>query len=194
MKPRITEKQLGRFYRLLSAKMIDFDCGKICAPKNDGIPYCCDNVSCVPILFREEFNWHQKNGKFWKRMPPVNKRIKKYIDESEDYYVFSKCPGVAGCKRTKRSLNCMMFPFEPYVNKKGEVLGLTQIDGDASDCPLTRKPKNAFNPLYISNSIKFWKELFELYPEEEELYINETKKRERRAKRKGKKLRIFREG
>lgn len=191
MKPRISEKQLRRFRKLLSVRMIDFDCGKLCAPKNDGIPYCCENESCVPILFREEFNWHQKNGKFWKRMPPVTKEIKKFIDESVDYYVFSKCPGPAGCKRTKRSLNCMTFPFEPYVNRKGEVPGLTRVDGDNSVCPLTKKPKNVFNPLYISNSIKFWQELFALYPEEEELYIGETRKRERRAKRRGEKVRIF---
>ncbi len=187
----MTEKALRRFYRLLSVKMIDFDCGELCAPKNEGIPRCCENESCVPILFHEEYKWHRKNGTFWKRMPPTTKEIKKFIEESEDYYVFSKCPGPGGCKRSKRSLNCMTYPFQPYVNNKGEVLGLSLVDGADNQCPLTKKPKKTFNPQYIANSIQYWKELFTVYPEEEELYIDETKKRERRARRQGRKVRIF---
>ncbi len=191
MKPRITEDQLRRFYKLLSVKMIDFDCGTLCSPRNGGSPSCCENEDCVPILFREEFDWHGRNGKFWERMPPITKEIKKFIDESEEYYVFSRCPGPSGCKRTKRSLNCMQYPFQPYVTKKGEVLGLVPVDGELSECPLIKKPKRYFNAEYIQNSIQFWQELFALYPEEEELYINETKNYERRAKRKGIKIKLF---
>lgn len=190
-KQRITEKQLRRFYKLLSVKMIDFDCGKLCAPKNGGVPQCCENESCVPLLFRDEFNWHRGNGKFWRRMPPVTKEIKKFIEESEDYYIFSRCPGPAGCKRTKRSLNCMSFPFQPYVDRHGTVCGLVPVDGQNSICPLTKKPKKIFSREYIANSMKYWQEIFALFPEEEELYISETVKFERRAKRTGKKIKIL---
>jgi hypothetical protein len=191
MKPRLTEKQLRRFYRLLSVKMIDFDCGKLCAPKNEGVPLCCENEFVVPILFQEEFRWHRKNSAFWKRMSPKNKTIKKFIEESATYYVFSQCPGPQNCRRTKRSMNCMTFPLEPYVNRDGDIEGLMYVNGSNSSCPLIGKPKKIFNPLYISNAIKFWKELFIAYPEEQETYMDESRKRERQAKRKQKKLRIF---
>jgi hypothetical protein len=199
MKTRITEKQLRRFYRLLSVRMIDFDCGKLCAPKNNGIPSCCENENVVPILFREEFNWHGKNGKFWgkngkfwKRITAKKKSIKKMIEESASYYVFSECLGPGGCRRSKRSLCCMTFPFEPHVNREGMVVGLVYTKHSTGDCPLVGKPRRIYNPLYISNSITFWQELFDLYPQEEELYIEESGKRERRAKRQGKRIRIFR--
>lgn len=195
MKTRITEKTLKRFYKLLSAPMIDFDCGKLCAPDNGGMPICCENEDVVPILFHEEYKYHSKNGRFWKRMPPITKEIKKFIEESEDYYVFAKCSGPAGCKRSKRSLNCRTFPLEPHVAKDGEVVGLAYAEARDINCALIGKPINIFNPVYIQNVIRFWQEMFALYPEEKEMYINESKKRERRIKklrRERKNLRIFR--
>lgn len=195
MKTRITEKTLKRFYKLLSAPMIDFDCGKLCSPGNGGMPICCENEDVVPILFHEEYKYHSKNGRFWKRMPPITKEIKKFIEESEDYYVFAKCSGPAGCKRSKRSLNCRTFPLEPHVAKDGEVVGLAYAEARDINCALIGKPINIFNPVYIQNVIRFWQEMFELYPEEKEMYINESKKRERRIKklrRERKNLRIFR--
>jgi hypothetical protein len=190
MKTRITEKKLRRFYRLLSGRMIDFDCGRLCAPKHDGIPHCCNNEDVVPILFHEEYRWHRNNGKSWKRMPK-NREIRKFIKESETYYIFSKCTGVENCLRSKRSMNCMTFPFEPHVNKDGEIMGLAFVNVSKSECPLIGRAPKIFNPVYITNSITFWRELFELYPEEQELYIGESRKRERRAKRQGKKVRLL---
>ena len=192
MKTRISEKQLRRFHRLLSVKMIDFDCGEICAPQNNGIPKCCENEFVVPVLFREEYNWHRKNGKFWKRMPPKTKEIRKFIEESETYYVFSQCPGPKDCRRSKRSFNCMIFPFEPYVSREGNITGLMFVEGDKDTCPFLGKPQQTFNPAYIVNYVKFWTEMFELYPEEKEMYMKESRKREGKAKKKGKRFRLIR--
>ena len=191
MKSRITEKQLRRFYRLVSVPMIDFDCGKLCAPGNDGVPACCDNENVVPVLFREEYNLHRNNGRFWKRMLPKNKTIKKFIDESASYYVFSSCPGPGGCRRSRRSLNCRTFPFEPHVSRDGQVLGLVYTNNANGECALLGKSQRIYSPVYISNSITFWQELFDVYPEEKELYIGESKKRERRFRKQGKRLRIL---
>ena len=195
MKTRFSKKQLKRFYKLLSVPMIDFDCGKLCAPENDGIPVCCENEGVVPILFNEEYKYYWKNGRFWKRMPPVTKEIKKFIEEAEDYYIFAKCPEHEGCERTKRSICCRTFPLEPHVSKDGEVIGLAYANARDINCPLIGRPQTIFNPVYIRNVIKFWQEMFEFYPEEQEMYIDESRKRERRIKRlqrERKKLSIFR--
>jgi hypothetical protein len=40
-----------------------------------------------------------------------------------------------------------------------------------------------FNPVYVQNVIKFWEEMFEYYPEEKEMYIEESRKRDRRIER-----------
>jgi hypothetical protein len=192
MKKRLTEKQLERFYRLLSVKMTEFDCGTFCAPKNDGIPFCCENEFVTPLLFHEEYRWHRQKSTFWRRASLKNKDIKKMVDESASYYVYSFCPGSGACQRTKRSIVCRTFPFEPQVDKQGKVLGLVYINSGSENCSLIGQPQKIYNPKYIANSIKFWQELLDLYPPEKELYIDESRKRERRYKRKGKKLKIFR--
>jgi rSAM/selenodomain-associated transferase 1 len=192
MKHRILEKQVKRFQRLLSVNMIDFDCGKLCSPDNDGVPACCENESCVPILFQEEYKLHRQKSNFWKRAPRT-KEIKEYIKECEDYYVFSHCPGPEKCVRSKRSFNCMTFPFEPHISKDGMVLGLSYVNNKDVECRLIDMPKGTYNPEYISNSIKFWEWLFQYYPEEKEMYMDESRKRERRSKRSGKKFKIFKD-
>lgn len=60
-------------------------------------------------------------------------------------------------------------------------------------CKLIDMPKGMYNPEYISNSIKFWEKLFEYYPEEREMYIDESRKRERRSKRSGKRFKLFKD-
>lgn len=192
MKHRITEKQIKKFQRLLSVKMINFDCGKLCAPENGGIPYCCENEFVVPILYQEEYKWHWHKGRFWRRAPRT-KEVKKYIKECEDYYVFSHCPGHEECIRSRRSFNCMTFPFEPHLNKKGEIMGISYVNGRDVKCSLLGKPKKIYNSDYISNSIKFWDELFAHYPEEKETYMEESRKRERKAKRTGKRFKLFKD-
>jgi hypothetical protein len=37
-----------------------------------------------------------------------------------------------------------------------------------------------------------WREILNTYPEEKELYMGESRKRERRARRKGRKIRMLR--
>ncbi|MBI4842901.1 MAG: TIGR04282 family arsenosugar biosynthesis glycosyltransferase [Nitrospirae bacterium] len=192
MKHRIAEEDIERFQNLLAVEMIDFDCGKLCAPINNGVPACCDNESVVPILFQEEYKRHWHNGRFWKRAPKT-KEIKKYIKEHEDYYVFSQCPGTGRCERPKRSFNCMTFPFEPHLDRDGNVAGISYMNSREIECPLMGKPKKIYNPEYISNSIKFWNELFAHYPEEKDMYMGESLKRERRAKRAGKGFKLFRD-
>jgi hypothetical protein len=57
---------------------------------------------------------------------------------------------------------------------------------------LIGRPARLYNPKYIANSIRFWSELFEIYPEEKEMYIRESRKRRRRTERKGKRFKVIR--
>jgi hypothetical protein len=190
-KMKLTEKHLRRFYRLLSVPMIDFDCGRLCAPSNEGIPICCDNDSVVPILFREEFKLQKAKGRFWKKMPVKTKADREFVKDSYSYYVFALCPGHENCLRSRRSLNCMTYPFEPHIDRKGRVVGLVYKDEGDEECPLVRRSWKIYNPVYISNSVLFWQELTDLVPGEKELYLSESRKRERKAKRMRKRIRIF---
>jgi hypothetical protein len=195
MRARMDEKKLRRFYRMLSVPMIDFNCGELCAPRNGGIPNCCESESVVPVLFRDELRWHRKkNGNFWKKMPVRTKADREFVKDACSYYLFAVCGGPGQCRRPKRSLNCMTFPFEPHVDREGRVVGLVYKDEGDEECPLMKKSPGIYNPDYISNSIRFWQELIDLYEEEQELYMSESRKRERRVRRKGIKVRVFRAG
>lgn len=191
MKKRLTERHLRRFYRLLSLPMTGFDCGELCAPGNGGKPYCCDGQLIAPVLFREELAWHRTRDNFWKKMPVRSRSDRKMVDELSPSNVYAECPGPQKCIRSKRSLVCMTYPFEPHVDRDGKILGLVFIHEGSKDCPLVRKPFKIYNPDYIANAIQFWQELTDLLPDEKELYKGESRKRERRAKRRGDTVRII---
>ena len=192
MKRKLTEKKLKQLYRLLSVPMTDFDCGKDCAPQNNGVPYCCDQDKVTPVLFKDEYRWHRTQRGFWRKMPVKTKSDRKLVEESCSYNVFAVCPGVQKCRRTVRSLTCRLFPFEPFLDSTGTVQGLVYQDGNNGSCSLMNKPQHVYNPLYIRNAIRVWQELVETFPEDKEMYLRESRKRTRQAARTKRPLRLFR--
>jgi hypothetical protein len=194
MKSRLTEKQIRRFYRLLSTPMTRFNCGRLCAPANGGIPLCCDRSEVIPILFLGEFRWHRARSRFWKRTRPRNRGEKKLMDEATAYTVFAECPGVKDCRRSLRALVCRLYPFEPYVAKDGHVKGLVYSEGARTNdaCPLIGRKRNTYRGEYIRNAIQVWSEILASIPEEQELYYDESRKLDRKYRRKKTPLLIFR--
>ena len=191
MKTRLSEAQVRRFHRLLSTRMLDFNCGTLCAPANEGIPLCCDQRQVVPVLFRAEWKWLRQRSDIWKRMPIRTRMDRQLAAKLTDYALMGVCKSVKTCKRGHRSLVCRAFPFEPYVNSKGKVHGLVFQSPDPQKCPLVKYPRKAFNDRYVRDAITFWQELVDAIPEEKALYMYESRKHKRRAARKGRKLRIF---
>jgi len=183
MTRKLTAKKLKQLYRLLSVRMTDFDCGKLCAPQNCGVPYCCDGQKVTPVLFRDEYHWHRQQGTFWVKMPVRTPAERKLVEESCSYNVFAVCPGVQGCRRPARSLACRLFPFEPFLDGMGSVRGLVYQNGDNGSCALMEKPQHLYNQIYIKNAIRAWQELVDTFPEDRELYLRESRKRTRHAAR-----------
>jgi hypothetical protein len=191
MKRKLTEQKLKQLYRLLSVRMTDFDCGKRCAPQNNGVPYCCDREKVIPVLFKDEYQWHRLQGVFWGKMPVQTKSDRKLVEESCSYNVFAVCPGVQSCRRTARSLTCRLFPFEPFIDSKGYVKGLVYQSGDKGSCSLMEKPQHMYNQMYIRNATRVWQELVDTFPEDKDLYIRESRKRTRHAARMDTSVRFF---
>ena len=191
MKRTLTEKHLRRFYRLLSVRMTDFDCGQHCLQQNDDVPYCCDQERVVPLLFKDEYNWHRKQGSFWRKMPIRTKSDEKLVRDCCSYNIFSMCPGVQHCRRTQRALVCRMFPFEPFLDDTGCVIGLVYQIGENEGCSLVGKPQGIYNPTYIANSIRVWQELVDIFPEEKDMYIRESRKLKYKSAQIGASVRFF---
>ena len=187
----MTDQQLERFYRILSVPMTDFDCGSYCTPQNNGVPYCCDQENLVPVLFKDEFKWNRKKGAFWEKMPVQTKSDKRLIKDSCSYNIFAMCPGPQNCRRTLRALVCRLFPFEPFLDHMGCVIGLVYQNGENECCSLFGRPQQIYNQTYIRNCIQVWQELVNIFPEEKDMYIRESRKRKRDAARTGKPVRFF---
>src|SRR5690349_3221976 len=56
-----------RFQAPISKRL---DCGKKCAPRNDGIPACCDIERAVPIVDDAEWRLLKQRTDLWKRLRP----------------------------------------------------------------------------------------------------------------------------
>ncbi len=189
----LSAEDLLELFELMSQPMISFDCGQLCSDAGGGMPVCCDHKNFHPLLFADEFKWLQEHKQAgWKKFRPRTAFDRKEVKELCDHLVYADCPGIDNCNRDHRALVCRMFPFEPHVDRKGKVLGLAFITEDAGKCPLVAKPLKTFNRKYVRASIKAWQRIIEAYPAEKELYIAESRKRERRAGRRGRKVRLLR--
>lgn len=190
----MTNEKLKQFYQLLSPEMLDFNCGELCAAQNNGKPFCCDSKSVIPLLYRDEIRWDKECGdKIWTTLCGEEiAELELPLCVDPEVEVYATCDCASRCPREKRSLVCRTFPFLPYFNKKEELDGLTYCFTEENRCPLVGRNDLKLNPEYVKNSCSFWKELLEIFPEDRELYIEESKELRERFIKQGKKLPIFR--
>ncbi len=71
----------AELYKALPNAPATFDCGKKCAPFNDGEPFCCDTGWVVPIAWREEFKYLQPRTNLWHEFRPRSTEEFEMIDE-----------------------------------------------------------------------------------------------------------------
>jgi hypothetical protein len=188
----LTTCQLGRFFRLLSVRMLDFDCGALCAPRNRGVPYCCDGSQVIPLLYKSEYRWLAARGDQWRRMPSTEEPARTILNGAAPCNLCALCTGPARCKRSLRALACRAYPLEPHVDHRGAVAGLVFLHDDAGRCPLVAMPRSTFRSAYVRNAIVFWQELIDALPEERELFVTESSQREHQAYCTDRTFRLFR--
>jgi hypothetical protein len=191
--PILTERRLRWYYRLLSVPVTPFDCGRLCAPGNGGVPVCCDHDRAVPVLYRDEFEWHRERTGFWRKLKPRSKADRAFVATIADYCVAATCPGIRSCSRALRSIACRAFPFEPHLDKDGVFAGLTFNYGLDDGCPLYQ-PRYwpSISQTFIVNATLVWQHILTLLPDERELYTDESRALRRRLKQKGERVPLFR--
>lgn len=179
-------------YKSFSASTTSLDCGTLCAQNNRGVPVCCSNLLHVPLLFKDELQWHRKNKTaLWKKRISRTKLDKKQEAECPDYLVYCHCSGARDCTRSNRSLTCRFFPFEPYISESGVLIGITYMYRAKKDCPIIDNPSIQVSKSYIKQAIKTWKLVFEQFPEEFDLYYENSQLLQRSFKRKKQILKVF---
>ncbi len=187
----LSEEEISYYYTLLSEELTDYDCGKLCKDKNDGIPFCCVPKNAVPFLYRKELGLLKSRTDLWKVWEPTNaqERKLKSTHEGEDT-IFCECKGVAFCERDNRSISCRTFPLEPYIDKRGALVGLVFMKEFLDGCPLSTKGED-IRQGYIDSHFLFWEKLLLRRKEEYETYQKSSRAYRNWSKKTGKKIPVL---
>ena len=171
----LEEDEVSYFYSLLTEEITDFDCGTLCKGDNEGIPFCCSVENAVPFLYSAEFSYLKKRTDLWKVWKPVTDQQKELKKNNEDRStIFCECKGVAYCERENRSISCRTFPMEPYIDRRGVIVGLVFMKEFTGGCPLTGKPEK-IRQEYIDSSFLFWEKMLLRRPLEYDTYKKSSK-------------------
>jgi len=111
-------------YDRFQANVSRFDCGRFCAPLNNGQPVCCDTTHAIPVVDKPEFELLKTRSDLWRRFKPYDATSRNIVSGLHKSCVAVECKGARFCERDNRTLACRAFPFYPYFNREGELLGL----------------------------------------------------------------------
>lgn len=124
-KYRITPQDFAKLYRGYDANLAKVDCGRKCAPLNNGQPVCCTTDNAIPVVERAEFELLKSRTDLWFRYKPNDAAARKIVNDLPRSSCAVECKGAAFCERDNRTIACRSFPFFPYITREGEFVGLT---------------------------------------------------------------------
>lgn len=124
-KPRITPQDFASLYRQYDAPLAHVDCGRKCAPLNNGQPVCCTTDNAIPVVERTEFELLKSRTDLWFRYRPNDAVARKIVADLPRSACAVECKGAAFCERDNRTIACRSFPFFPYITRKGEFVGVS---------------------------------------------------------------------
>ena len=138
----LTAKDYAEIYRRFQAPVSTrYDCGKKCAPINGGVPVCCDVENAIPIVDEPEWKLLKSRTKMWKLLKPTTPDFKREIDDLENSESCAiHCRGAAFCERDNRSLACRSFPYFPYFDTEGKLIGISHYWGFEGACWVIANP------------------------------------------------------
>lgn len=169
-----TKKDFKIIYDMFSAAIAKkLDCGKICAPLNDGSPVCCTTENAIPIVEKEEWKLLKSRTDLWRPFEPFDKESKKIVKELPDTTCAVECKGAAFCERENRSLACRAFPFFPYFTKDGELIGLACYWTFEDRCWVISNMQ-VVEKKFVNEMITAYEYLFDKDEEQYEAYYEES--------------------
>ncbi len=170
------KKDFEKIYSIFSANIArNLDCGKICAPLNNGQPVCCTTQNAIPVVEKEEWKLLKSRTDLWKKFKPFDKASKKIVDDLPSDTCAVECKGAAFCERDNRSLACRSFPFFPYFDAKGVLLGLTCYWEFEDRCWVISN-LHVVEKKFVKEMISAYEYLFEKDEDQLEAFIDESKR------------------
>lgn len=180
---RLRPEDFEALYAGFASPPARFDCGKKCAPFNEGVPFCCDSGWVVPVACREEWKFLESRTRLWHEFRPRTSPELAMVEEVDaEQSVFIECRGALHCERENRSVSCRTFPYEPYFDGDENLLGLVYNRVLEDKCYLVDRHRVATKK-YVGEFLRFFDRLFELLPAERELYIAQSRRYRRTMSR-----------
>jgi len=111
-------------YEGFKAPVARFDCGRKCAPLNNGEPVCCSTQNAVPVVHKVEFELLKTRTDLWSRFKPYDYATRQIVGDLTPDCMAIQCKGARFCERDNRSIACRGFPFYPYITRERLFIGL----------------------------------------------------------------------
>lgn len=180
MLPNLLPSNMRALYAGFDAPLADLDCGNKCAPYNHGFPVCCDIHHAVPTAYPGEWVHLRSRTRLWEVWKPEDEDHRAEIQADAGDLILLECLMLnAGnpaepipepyCRRELRTIVCRAFPFFPYFNSHGELLGLS-VYWDYQDRCWIISNLQVVRPEYRTQFIHTYEEIFSQMPAERESF------------------------
>lgn len=80
-KSKIKPADFATLYEGFNAPVSRFDCGRKCAPLNDGEPVCCSTQNAVPVVHKVEFDLLKTRTDLWSKFKPYDYSTRQIVAE-----------------------------------------------------------------------------------------------------------------
>jgi hypothetical protein len=166
---KMTAAEFAALYAGFQSPITVLDCGSKCAPYNpNGVPFCCDTNHAVPTAYPAEWEYLQKNTALWHPWESEDPQEAQDLRlQAPDGHVLIACQGHQHCQRGFRSLTCRAFPFFPYIDSRGEFIGLSYY-WDYEDRCWVISNLHKVEPDYRNEFIAVYDEIFARDAQEKE--------------------------
>jgi hypothetical protein len=121
---KITAGDFAVLYDGFTAAVSRFDCGRKCAPLNNGEPVCCSTRNAVPVVHKVEFDLLKGRTDLWSKFTPYDHATRQIVAELTSDCMAIHCRGARFCERDNRTLACRGFPFYPYLTRERQFIGV----------------------------------------------------------------------
>lgn len=166
----------ARLYSHFKSPITTLDCGGKCSPYNErGIPFCCDIRQVVPTAYQSEWEYLRSNTDLWHLWRGGSQkdtiRLRNLAPEDQ---VLIECQGHLHCQRDFRSIVCRAFPFFPYLDSRGEFIGLSYYWQYEDRCWVISN-LNAVTSEYLHEFFGVFETIFSSYPNEKKNFCYQSK-------------------
>jgi hypothetical protein len=166
-------EDFARIYRKFRAPITRFDCGRKCAPLNEGEPVCCSTNHAIPMVQKSEWRLLKSRTDLWRKFEPYNAASRKLVKGLHHSCAAIECKGAQFCERDNRSMACRAFPFFPYIDRNKAFFGLAYYWEFESTCWVISNLK-VIDAAFVKEFVAAHEDLFASDPDEFETFRGQS--------------------